>query len=761
MTFLIAETFTDSLARLTGEEQKAVKTTAFDLQLATGNGSLATVHGMSFHKLDQARDKNFWSIRVSGDIRIIVHKTTGSLLLCYVDHHDKAYNWAERRKLETHPKTGAAQLVEIRETVQDILIPNYIQQDLPPQSQSALINKIRGQTLPLFANIPDTELLNYGVPAEWLPDVRKATEESIFALADHLPAEATEALLELATGGKPRLPTPVTPAADPFDHPDAQRRFRVMTNVEELQRALDFPWEKWAIYLHPEQRQWVEKDYTGPARVSGSAGTGKTIVALHRAAHLARTHPDARILLTTFSDTLAHALQSKLKRLLGNQPRLGERIDVHSLSAIGQRLYKTHLGPATLVDRATLSEIISAAAQPGRAEPPACPPEASRRRNPPSPCRSAAPQRDLPSRSPGTPQTHLAKQCAAAAAHKFTPHFLLTEWEQVVDAWQLTTWDSYRDVTRLGRKTRLPEPQRQILWSIFDRVRAELKSRNLITESELFSNLAVAIAQKAQTGKTVFDFAVVDEAQDLSVSHLRFLAALGADRPEALFFAGDLGQRIFQQPFSWKALGVDVRGRSRTLRVNYRTSHQIRAQADRLLGPAVTDIDGTTEDRSDTVSVFNGPPPAIQSFQTQDEEVRAVAAWITAQTKTGILPHEFGIFVRSEAQLDRARAAVTAAGLPFKILDDHVATTTGHVSISTMHLAKGLEFRAVAVMACDDEIIPLQERIETVGDDADLREVYDTERHLLYVACTRARDHLLVTSVAPASEFLDDMRKND
>ena len=124
------------------------------------------------------------------------------------------------------------------------------------------------------------------------------------------------------------------------------------------------------------------------------------------------------------------------------------------------------------------------------------------------------------------------------------------------------------------------------------------------------------------------------------------------------------------------------------------------------------------------------------------------------------LPHEFGIFVRSAGQLDRAQAAVKGSGLPFKILDEHVETTSGHVSISTMHLAKGLEFRAVAVMACDDEIIPLQGRIETVGDDSDLQEVYDTERHLLYVACTRARDQLLVTSVDPASEFLDDLRKS-
>jgi superfamily I DNA/RNA helicase len=159
--------------------------------------------------------------------------------------------------------------------------------------------------------------------------------------------------------------------------------------------------------------------------------------------------------------------------------------------------------------------------------------------------------------------------------------------------------------------------------------------------------------------------------------------------------------------------------------------------------------------------VFNGPPPTVHALKSESEETRLVGNWIAERAKAGLLPHEFGVFVRSPAQLDRACAAVKAAGLAFKILDEHVETTNGHVSICTMHLAKGLEFRAVVVMACDDEIIPLQERIETVGDNADLQEVYDTERHLLYVACTRARDHLLVSGVDPVSEFLDDFVKGD
>jgi hypothetical protein len=688
MQFLIADSFTDSLARLTGEEQKAAKTTAFDLQVNWASP------GLRFHKLGKGKDKNFWSVRVSADIRIIVHRTEDSLLLCYVDHHDKAYAWAERRKLETHPKTGAAQLVEVRERVEEIIIPVYVEAERPPLQKPLL-----------FDDRSDDELLGYGVPAEWLKDVRQADEDSLFAVAEHLPAEAAEALLELATGGQPKLPKVPEPVA-PFEHPDAQRRFRVMSSVEELERALSSPWDKWTIFLHPEQRELVEREYSGPARISGSAGTGKTIVALHRAAYLAQTNPDARVLLTTFSEPMAHALRVKLRRLIGNDPRLGERIDVDALDSVGLRLYKAQCGPVKLAARADVRELIRAASQ-------------------------------------------------SVEGHNFSLRFLVTEWEQIVDAWQLSSWQAYHDVPRLGRQTRLPQTQRKKLWSIYERVIAELQAQELTTQAGVFTKLA-AILPAARP----YDFAVVDEAQDLNVAQMRFLAALGGGRPDALFFAADLGQRIFQQPFSWKALGVDVTDRTFTLRVNYRTSHQIRTQADRLLPATITDVDGHVEDRGDTVSAFNGPLPAIETFKLEAEEVTRVAEWLKNRASEGVRPHEVAIFVRSAKQVPRARAALQEGGIPFKVLDEHVETVTGSASICTLHLAKGLEFKAVVVMACDDEVIPFQERIEAVGDDADLQEVYDTERHLLYVACTRAREHLLVTGVEPASEFLDDLQES-
>jgi superfamily I DNA/RNA helicase len=683
MEFRIADTFVDSLARLTGEEQKAAKTTAFDLQLNPANP------GFRFHRLDKARDRNFWSIRISGDLRLIVHRTAASLLLCYVHHHDQAYQWAERRMLETHPKTGAAQLVEVRETVQEIVVPKYV------------------KPAPL-ASVPDSELLSCGVPPEWIPEVRKADEDSLLILAQHLPAEAAEALLDLATGVKPKFPPALVAGGDPFAHPDAQRRFRVIRNVEELERALEYPWDKWAVFLHPAQRQLVEREYSGPARVAGSAGTGKTIVALHRAAFLARKYPDARVLLTTFSKPLARALSGKLRRLLGNEPRLAERVEVYSMNAAARRLYRANFGGTDpkLATRAVIEELV-------------------------------------------------AKAASSISDHKFTSRFLMTEWADVVDAWQIDSWESYRTVPRLGRRKRLPEAQRATLWQIFSAVRAELSARGLLTEAGLFSQLATRLAE---TGTSPFDFAVVDEAQDVSISQLRFLAALGQERPDALFLAGDLGQRIFQQPFSWKALGVDIRGRSTTLKINYRTSHQIRSQADRLLGPALNDVDGNVEERRGTTSVFNGPPPAIRAFGGIKAETDGVAGWLKERLdEDAVRPEEIGVFVRSAAELERAKESVSRAGLAVNVLEDNVEIVAGRVSVGTMHLAKGLEFRAVAVMACDDEVIPSQRRIEAAGEESDLEEVYNTERHLLYVACTRARDFLLVSGSAPVSEFLEDL----
>ena len=481
-----------------------------------------------------------------------------------------------------------------------------------------------------------------------------------------------------------------------------------MNYIEELTAALEYPWERWTVFLHPDQRGIVERNYNGPVRVSGSAGTGKTVVALHRAAHLARTSPEARVLLTTFSDTLANQLRAKINVLMSSEPEAEDRVEVQSLDAVGLSLYEARYGMAELAPPDTVGELIA--------------------------------------------------ESASAGDSNFALTFVVSEWERVIDAWQLSTWEDYRDVRRIGRYRRLSEAQREALWPVFERVRAGLRQRGFITIAEVFGRLTAEIAGGASPP---YQYVVVDEAQDVSVPQLRFLAALAGGRPNGLFFAGDLGQRIFQQPFSWLELGIDIRGRSQNLRINYRTSHQIRTQADRLLDPALSDVDGNTEERKGTVSVFNGPNPTVRALEDENVEAEPVAEWLEARFKDGLDPGEIGVSVRSSERLDRAIAAVRGAGLACNVIDDGSKGNDGAVNVGTMHLAKGLDFRAVAVMACDAEVIPLQSRVESIVDEADLEEVYNTERNLLYVACTRARDHLLVTGVKPVSEFLDDLVIND
>lgn len=703
MIFCIAESFQNALRRLSAQEQKTVKETVFDLQMNPA------APGLQFHRIDNSKDRNFWSMRVSSDIRLIVHKTEESFLICYVAHHDDAYTWAERRRIETHPKTGAAQIVEVRERVQEVFVRKPVEPSLSTTPISVVWR-------PLFQGITDEELLTYGVPVDWLADVKAATEDTIFDLASHLPREAAEALLDLATGTKPQILAFGLPERiSPFEHPDAQRRFRVMEDIEELKRALEFPWDQWTVFLHPSQWQVVEQSFNGPARVSGSAGTGKTVVALHRAANILRQHPQTRLLLTTFSLPLANALEGKLRILTGEDNSIVPRVTVLPFRGVAQELFTLAFGHHP---RAATEEQIRGA---------------------------------------------LKTAAGEVSMTSFPLRFLASEWLNVVDAWQLQTLDDYQEVPRLGRKNRLGTRQREKLWPVFVKARQLIEAQGFLTWPSIFAEVTAYFSQRADKP---FTHTVVDEAQDLGVPELRMLAAITPVGPDTLFFAGDLGQRIFQEPFSWKALGIDIRGRSRTLKVNYRTSHQIRQAADRLLPKIVQDVDGNEQDRRGTVSVFNGPDPEIQIVADVDREIQGVADWIKQSVADGIAPAEIGIFVRSNDQLARARAAVKAAGHMQLELSERLEQPQGRIAIGAMHLAKGLEYKAVVVMACDDDVLPLQERIENVADETELDEVHDTERNLFYVACTRARDRLLVSGVKPASEFFADIavqrcQKND
>lgn len=685
MTLVLGSTFTDALTRLTQAEAGAAMQTALELQADPAG------YGKRMHRVERAADPNVWSVRAGRDLRLIVQREGDTLVLAYAGHHDEAYRWAQRKKLQVHERTGAMQLVEIRDVAEPEVLAT------PPPEAPADV-----QPLPVhrpFAGLSDDQLLDVGVPREWLQTVQLTSEADVDALFAKLPAEAAEALLDVATGGRieDHVAAKAVPGADPFAHPDAQRRFRILDNVEELRAALEQPFEKWAVFLHPLQRALVERGWSGPARVSGSAGTGKTIVALHRAVHLAREERDALVLLTTFSRPLAAALARKRDVLTESDPGLRDRIAVHALDGAAIELHTVAFGQPNL---ATQSQVRVAVAD--------------------------------------------ARKAGLGGIH--SPEFLFEEWDELVDAWNVTDAESYATLPRLGRRTRLGAHQREAAWSVFAFVRQRLADRKVVTWSEIYARLTDWLGQG---GRLPYTHVVVDEAQDLSVAQVRFLATVAKGRGDALFLAGDIGQRIFHLPFSWARLGLDIRGRSHCLKVNYRTSHQIRVAADRLLPPSITDIDGVEEGRRGTVSVFDGPIPELRIAENEAAERASVAAFLGRCAQAGIKPTEIGVLVRGQGQLARARAAVAAAG--------NDPRDEGGVAIATMHEAKGLEFRAVAVMACDEDVLPDPARLAAIGDPADLEAAYETERHLLYVAATRARDRLMVSGIAPASEFLDDL----
>jgi superfamily I DNA/RNA helicase len=513
-----------------------------------------------------------------------------------------------------------------------------------------------------------------------------------------LPEEAAERLLDLAAGKA--VPTPVPPRdVAPLEHPDAQRRFHTVTTHGELQAALDAPWDRWRVFLHPDQRELVSKPLSGPARVTGGAGTGKTVVALHRAAFLASSFPNSQVLLTTFSKALAVRLEHSLELLLADNPAR-ERISVQHLHAAATRLA---LGSGEDFVPATndqLAECVEVALK-GREN------------------------------------------------EWLDSHFARSEWDHIVDAHGITRWDEYKAVSRKGRGVPLSAKKRIATWAVMEAIHAELQRRHLGT----FNLLCASAAEKAARHPP-YQHVIADECQDFGPAELRLVRALCEPGDDDLFFCGDEGQRVYKPQVSWLSLGIDVRGRSKRLELNYRTTEQIRRRADELLPATVTDADGQSEDHR-TRSVLSGPPPEVIGYRTPDAERDALAAWLSSRREEGIALHEIGIFARTAKLLaERVAPALRAAGLASQDIKADRVPDSDRIAVGTMHGAKGLEFRAVAIVGCDRNQLPLRTVASRIRETADREEFVEQERHLLYVACTRARERLRVSWSGEGCEWL-------
>lgn len=680
MRVVIADSLPASIQKLDRKCQDEVKKTVFDYQVDP------TGKGLNFEHLTNTKDKAFHSIRVNDDIRIIIHRTKSTHVLCYAGHHQDAYRWAQKRRLDAHPETGAAQMVVIDERVEEVV--------------KRVVKEIAEEPR-VFAEYEDDYLLALGVPTEFLDAVKHARHSNVLDLLVLLPDEAAERLLDLAAGR--HVPRPTKVEVDPFEHPDAQRRFAVTATTEELRLALESGWEKWVVFLHPTQRQAVEKSYSGPAKVSGTAGTGKTVVALHRVAQLAR-QGRGPVLLTTFSSTLASRLSQHLELLLPADDRARGKIDVVHLHKHARDIWVKYnrRNLKALTDRKVL-------------------------------------------------ERHLRQADRDAGGAGFDVAFLRAEWESVVTPYGIATWDQYRTVSRAGRGIALGAKQRKALWAVFERARASLGASGLLTWDQVCHEV-VALLERHPEER--FTHVVADEVQDFGFADLVLVRALAVPGDDDLFLCGDSGQRIYKHRASWLSAGIEVRGRATRLKINYRTTEQIRAFSARLLSESVEDEDGTEETR-ETVSLLSGPDPEVLAFGSVEEEVDGVASILRPMLDEGLQPRDIAVFGRIESVLsERAQPALEAAGLEWARLRDDQALADGCAAVGTMHGAKGLEFKVVVIMGCEKGLVPLSVASEGLVDPADKEAAREQEKNLLYVACTRARERVLLTYSGVRSELL-------
>ncbi len=683
MSVIFSAAFTKQYRTFPQKEQKVISHTIMDLNIDP------TASTLSLHKLDG--NAGWWSAYVNGDMRIIFYRgDDGQMVLCWVDHHDKAYVWAKNHVLKEHPTTGAMQLVEIPEVAAEPKI-EVRQKGVKPK-----------RSLCDILAITRAELLAWGVPEEWVERVVAATEEDeLLNIGQyHLPPDIAEVVLSIAAGERPSI--------EPEEQPDQgggtkwnPQSWWVVSDDDDLKSVLEnADWGAWCVYLHPSQRKVAYRSYIKPFRVCGSAGTGKTVVALHHAKFVLGEDAGARVLVSTYSPELAADLKKRCCALLS--PKALERCDVTTLEQFARRQFD--------------------ALFPGHG--------------------AVVPHDEANAEALKILQFH-----ANELPKGITPAFALSEWRLVVEPRQIKTEEEYLHTVRRGVHTKLSVERRKALWKVLGYVYHGLNvDCGYITVEQMYAKLVEYCHEHSDMPRYYTHF-VVDECQDLCEVELDFIVAYMGES-KRMFFAGDIGQRIIRYPFPWRPHGIDLRGMSRVLKVNYRTTQEIRSMADRL-----TDLNGRDaddiEERRRSISLLSGPKPEVRRFEDKEAEINGVAEWLDRLANDlNIPPEAVAIFCRSQREFPRAHGALEKSAYNDGIVKPRVLE---------MFQAKGLEYRAAVVMACDNGVLPSPERIAEADLVAGLEEIYDTERNLLYVACTRARDYLLITSAGVPSELILDM----
>ena len=693
----------DCLANIPKQENKRVR--AFITKFRRDPFS----PGINYEKINDAADPNYRSVRMGDNYRGIVMKPeTGNVyILLWVAKHDDAYDWARRNRCNIHPETGSIQVFDA----------THVEADQVPEPQPE-----QPEAAPLFHERRDRELLRLGVPEERIELVRKVhTEEQLEALEERLPREAFEALYLLAAGtdfdevmreyALPAGPVDTTDFAAALERDTSKRRFVVVDDDIDLERILDAPLEKWRVFLHPSQRRIVEWDCNGPIRVLGGAGTGKTVVAMHRARWLARkvfTDREQRILLTTFTANLATDISENLKKIC--EPEELDRIEVIHIDAWVARFLRA----------------------------------------------SKYPHRIVYSGQPAMRKLWKLALDNAPAEMDLAESFYFEEWDRVILPQRVMSKSDYFRARRIGRGVALNRRQRALIWPVFEEMHIQLQQQGM-RPAEMAKQDAVELMNEGHSFRP-YASVIVDEAQDMGPDAMRLIRAMiPRERPNDLFIVGDGHQRIYRNRFALSHCGINIRGRSRKLRINYRTTEETRRFAVAVLeGQEIDDLDEGIDTSMDYRSLMHGQPPEVGLLEDEKCELDWIFERIDALLKREIAGADICVVARTNRLVAQLEDGLKQRGLVTRRLSRDAGDDRAHegVRLATMHRVKGLEFRYVFLAFINAGICPLEAAVGNTEDPTERRSSELNERALFHVAASRAIRRLYVSSSGTPSELI-------
>jgi mRNA-degrading endonuclease RelE of RelBE toxin-antitoxin system len=679
--------------------------------------------GLNYERIDGGKDAFIRSLRVDQDIRCIVRapEEGNTYVLLWVDKHDDAYQWARRRTCHVNRVSGALQVVDVESA--EAAVGNAIEAAVSQALASSATTSVTrsAATESLFARCDDDQLMLLGVPEALLPAVRAVTtEDALSRLIEWVPQSCVDGLILLADGRsieevidelERKRPAHVdtSDVAAALNTPESQAEFMVITDDELLEAMLAAPMEQWRVFLHPSQRKLVERNWSGPVRVLGGAGTGKTVVAMHRARWLAKQlsdQPGARILFTTYTRNLATDIRSNLIKICS--PQELQRLEVIHLDGWVMKFLQGQGLPVRVFN------------------------DSARKA-----CWDMA-------------------MAVADTSLGLERRFYEEEWREVVLANGCRTLPDYIAARRIGRGSRLTRQNRVQIWPVFDALRTEFRQRGL-WEPEEAKQAAADLLQEAGSGAR-YSSIVVDEAQDLDVASFKLLRALvGEQHDNDLFIVGDPHQRIYGKPVVLNRCGIEIRGRSRKLRINYRTTEETRAWATAVLhGLDFDDLDGGTDPTSDYRSLLHGDHPLVKGFDDPAEEQRFLADTLRQlQQEQGTLAATC-VTARTNSGVEKLNTALQREGFTTRVInkDESDDPSDPALRLATMHRVKGLEFDQMFIPGLDHTQMPLRFELDQRPDQVSKELFEQQERSLLHVAATRAKKRVVVTYSGKPSPLL-------